>query len=147
MANRFAQETALDREPDFQILRRDQFRPICGDRCRGAGRFCRQKHLRVRVLGVVKDLGRGAGLHDLTILHHADAVGKLTHDPKVMGDEQQPHAFGLFFKLRQKLQNLRLNGHIQRRRRLIRNQDVRLVRQRHGDHDPLSLTAPDSWCG
>ena len=56
--------------------------------------------------------------------------------PKIVGDEQQPHPL-FAFQLCQKVQDLRLNGHVQRRCRFIRDQNVRLVGQRHRDHHPL----------
>ncbi len=43
-------------------------------------------------------------------------------------------------KLLQELQNLRLNGDIERRRRLVRDQEVGLIGKRHGDHHALALT-------
>ena len=38
-------------------------------------------------------------------------------------------------------QDLRLGGDVQRRGRLVGDQDVRLQRQGHGDHDTLALSA------
>jgi hypothetical protein len=39
---------------------------------------------------------------------------------------------------RQQLQDLRLHRDVQRRRRLVGQQQPRLARQRDGDHDPLA---------
>ena len=55
-----------------------------------------------------------------------------------MGDEQQPHTFAVF-ELCQQFKNLSLNGHIERGRRLVRDQNVRFVGQSHRDHHPLAL--------
>jgi hypothetical protein len=38
-------------------------------------------------------------------------------------------------------ENLRLNGHVERRRRLVGDQKLRLVGERHRDHHALALAA------
>jgi hypothetical protein len=50
----------------------------------------------------------------LPLGHHADPVGDLAHDAKVVGDEQHRHAEAAL-QLRQKLQDLRLHGDVERR--------------------------------
>ncbi len=57
-----------------------------------------------------------------------------------MGDEEHRHALR-GFKLGKQLQDLRLHGDIERRGRLVGNQQLRLVGKRHGDHDALALSA------
>ena len=57
-----------------------------------------------------------------------------------MRDEQHRHA-GFALELLHQRQNLRLYRDIKRGCRLIRNQQVRLVRQRHRDDDTLALSA------
>ena len=44
-------------------------------------------------------------------------------------------------ELPQELQDLRLDGDVERRRRLVRDQEVGLVGERHRDHHPLALAA------
>ena len=44
-------------------------------------------------------------------------------------------------ELEQQIEDLRLHGHVERGGRLIGDQQVRLVGERHGDHHPLALTA------
>ena len=57
-----------------------------------------------------------------------------------MGNEQHRHAeFRL--QLCKKPQNLCLNRHIERRRRLVGDEQVGLVCQSHGNHDALALAA------
>ena len=91
-------------------------------------------------------LGRGEHaldltlLDDLALLHHADLVGELAHDAEIMGDEQHRHAEPRLRVLEQ-LQDLRLHRHVERGGRLVGDQQVRLVRQRHGDHHALALAA------
>ena len=47
----------------------------------------------------------------------------------------------LVFQLHQQIHNLRLNRHVQRRRRLVGNQQLRVAAERHGDHRALAHTA------
>ncbi len=83
------EQALLDREPDAQVVGAGDGLGVVADRVRHAGAFGRQQHLRVGMLRVGEDLGRGAGFDDLAVLHHADAVGDAAHDPEVVGDEQQ----------------------------------------------------------
>ena len=56
--------------------------------------------------------------------------------PRFMRDQQDRHThFPL--QLFQQLQDLGLNRHVQRRGRLIGNEQVGLARQGHGNHHPL----------
>lgn len=50
-----------------------------------------------------------------------------------MGDQQHRHASGLLQTVEQ-FQNLAAQTHIQRGGGFIRQQQLRLARQRHGDH-------------
>ncbi len=89
---------------------------------------------------VAINLGSAAGLDDFARVHHDDAVRHLGHDAQVVGDEKETHA-GLFLKLLQQREDLRLHGHVERGRGFVSDQDVGLQRQRHRDHQPLPLTA------
>ncbi len=79
-------------------------------------------------------------LDDVAAGHHAHAVGKTPHDAEVMGDEQHRHA-GLLLQFLEQAEDLRLHGHVERRGRLVGDEQVRLVGERHGDHDALALAA------
>src|SRR5450830_644987 len=57
-----------------------------------------------------------------------------------MGDEQHRHAEPLLRVLEQ-FQDLRLHRHVERRGRLVGNQQVGLIRQGHRDHHALALAA------
>ena len=59
---------------------------------------------------------------------------------EVVGDEQQRHAEARL-QILQQLQDLRLDRHVERRRRLVGDQDVGLVGERHRDHHALALAA------
>ena len=87
-----------------------------------------------------ENIGGAAGLDDLALGHDADPVGDLADNAEVMRDEQKRHA-ALGFQAGEQLQYLRLHGHIERRRRLVGDQQLRLVGERHGDHDALALAA------
>ena len=89
---------------------------------------------------VLIDLPGVAGLDHLAGVHHHDAVGDLGHDAQIMGDYQNTHA-GFALQFLQQRQNLGLNGHVQRGRGFIRDQQIGLQRQRHRDHQPLPLPA------
>ena len=45
------------------------------------------------------------------------------------------------FSSARRLQDLRLHGHVEGGRRLVGDEEVGLVRERHGDHDALALAA------
>ena len=94
----------------------------------------------VRVLRVVKDFLGRAGLDDLAAVHDVDAVAETGDDAQVVSDEDHRRAEFLLFLLDQ-LQNLRLHGDVERRGRLVSNQDIRLGDQRHGDHHALAHAA------
>jgi hypothetical protein len=59
---------------------------------------------------------------------------------EVVGDQQQRHAEPIL-QLAHQLQDLRLDRHVERGGRLVGDQDVGLVGDRHRDHDALALPA------
>ena len=140
MADRSFQKPLLDREPDLEVIGAHDLFGVIVHRVGFAPLLGRQQFAGIGMLRVGKDrLGR-AGLDDFAILHHADLVSDAANDAQVVGDEQQPHVLGAL-KFGQKVQDLRLDGDIERRCGFVRDQDVRLVGQRHGDHHPLPLPA------
>ena len=74
------------------------------------------------------------------MLHHHDAVRDLGHNAKIMGDE---HHAGVVpgLKFGDQPQDLRLRRHVERCRRLVRNQEARVEDQGHRDHRALPLAA------
>ena len=135
-----AQHAALDREPDPQLIGRDDDRRRCIGHRRRTARLGRQQLLGVVVLRGGEDcLGR-ALFDDLAIGHDADAVGHLAHDAEIVGDEQHRHAQPRLQRLEQR-QDLRLHCDVERGGRLVGDQQVRLVGERHGDHHALALAA------
>ena len=90
--------------------------------------------------GVVIDLVRGADLDDVACIHDGHPVGDVGHDTEVVGDENDGQVvFDLH--LLEQLQDLRLDGHVQRGGGLIADQDLRVAGHRNGDDDALAHTA------
>ena len=73
------------------------------------------------------------------ILHH-HPLGGFCHHAHIMGDQHQTHAV-VALDRHQKIQNLRLNGHIQCRGRLVGNQQFGLGGQSHRNHHALAHAA------
>ena len=89
---------------------------------------------------MVQHLLRRAVLHQHAALQDGYAVGDLGHHAEVVGHEQQRHAPAALQVPHQR-QDLGLGGDVQRRRRLVGDQHVRLQRQGGGDGDALPLPA------
>src|SRR4051794_7312810 len=79
-------------------------------------------------------------LDDLALLHHADGIGELAHDAEVVRDEQHRHAEPRL-QLLEQFENLRLHRDVERGGRLVGDQQVGLVGERHRDHHALALAA------
>ena len=105
----------------------------------------RQETAGVVVAGFVEHALGAALLDDLALGHDADPVGHLAHHAEVVGDQQERHVETLL-EFVQKLEDLRLYGDVQCRRRFVRDQKIRFVGKRHRDHDALPLT-PGEFVG
>ncbi len=70
------------------------------------------------------------------VAHHDNAVGDLGDDAHVVSDEDHCHVHFVLQEADER-QDLRLHRHIERRRRLIGNQQVGAARQCHRDHHAL----------
>ena len=95
---------------------------------------------RVRVQRLVEELEHVGVLHHAPGVHHADHVGVLRHHAQVVGDEHDAHV-PRALELAQELQDLRLDGHVERGGRLVRQQHLRPARKRHRDHHALAHAA------
>ena len=73
---------------------------------------------------------------DAAAVHDGDVVGEFGNDSEIMGDQNHRHP-GLGLKLPKKLQYLRLDGDVERRRRLVGDQQRRSAGKRQRDHRPL----------
>ena len=95
---------------------------------------------RVGMLRPVNDVGDVADLHDLPRVHHRHAVCGFSNDPHIVRNEEHGHlSFPREFS--DEFHNLRLNRHVKRRRRLVRNQEFRVARECERNHDSLALAA------
>ena len=79
-------------------------------------------------------------LHFAAGIHHQHAFGDLRHHPQIVGDENDGGAHPLL-ELAHQIEDLRLNGHIERGGRLVGDQELRVAGERHGDHHPLPHAA------
>ena len=73
-------------------------------------------------------------------VHHSDAVRHLRDYGKIVGDEQHRQREFLA-QLAEQVEHLRLDGDVERGRRLVGNQQRRPVHHRHGNHHALALSA------
>ena len=79
-------------------------------------------------------------LDHLAGVHHDDALRRLRHHAHRVGDQHDRHAEALFHVLQQ-LEDLRLDGDIERGGRLVGDQELGIAGQRHRDHDALAHAA------
>jgi hypothetical protein len=103
-------------------------------------RHGRQQGARVGVARLREDLFRRTGLDLVAAVHHEHAVGHFGHHAHVVRDEEHAHLH-LGLQLADELEDLRLDGHVERGRRLVGDQQRRLARQRHRDHHALAHAA------
>ena len=79
-------------------------------------------------------------LDDPPGIHDQHPVGDLTHHGEVVGDQEHRHAeAGL--QAEEQIEDLRLDGDVERGRRLVRHEQVGIAADRHGDHHPLAHAA------
>ena len=79
-------------------------------------------------------------LDDLAQVHHGDAVADVAHDRQVVGDEQVRQA-ELALQVLEQVDDLRLDRHVERRHRLVADDQLRVQAERPGDADALALAA------
>ena len=83
--------------------------------------------------------GRGV-LDDLAGVHHRDPVAHAGDDAEVVGDQQHGDAEALL-QVGEEVEDLRLDRDVERRRRLVGDEQLGFARQRHGDEHPLAHAA------
>ena len=91
---------------------------------------------RVRVARIVQHLRRLALLDEPAGVEHADAVAHLRDHAEVVADEEHR---GLQLRLQpcDEVEHLRLDRRVEARRRLVEDQQRRILGERHRDHDAL----------
>ena len=91
-------------------------------------------------IGLCVELLGGRELHHLAEVHDRDPVGDVAHDAEVVGDEHvaQPE---LVLQLVEQVDHLRLDRDVERRDRLVEQDQLRVDRERARDPDALALAA------
>ena len=82
----------------------------------------------------------GGELDDDAEVHHGDAVGDVPDDAQVVRDEDVREA-EVPLQVVEQVDDLRLNRDVERRDRLVGDDQLRVQRERAGDADPLALSA------
>ncbi len=89
---------------------------------------------------MAEDRSRNSGLHQPPVLHHQDAVRQVGDHAHVVGD-QDDGCIDSVLQITHQLEDLGLHRDVQRRRRLVGEQQLRIARQRLRDHGALPLAA------
>ena len=92
------------------------------------------------MLRLREERARVGELDDLAEIHHRDAVADVLDHREVVGDEQVGEAEFLL-QVHQQVDHLRLHRDVERRHRLVADDQLRLQRQRAGDAEALALAA------
>lgn len=103
----------------------------------------RQECLGVGVTRRAEDLVGRALLEDRAEIHHHHPVGQASHRSEVVGDQQVAQA-ALALDPRQQVEHGAADRHVERRGRLVQDEDRRLDRERAGDGDALTLTTAEA---
>ena len=104
------------------------------------GRDGAEQLLGVGVLGVGEDCGDRAGFDDLAVAHDGNAAGYLADDGEVVAGEEHGQ-LALALEGFEQVENLGLNGDVERSGRLVGEQQIWLVDEGHGDQNALALAA------
>ena len=79
-------------------------------------------------------------LDDLAGIHHRDLVADFGDDAEIVGDQDDRGAAGRL-QFAHQVEDLRLQGDVERGGRLVRDQELGIAGQRHRDHDALAHAA------
>ncbi len=96
-----------------------------------------EQRLGVRVLGRVEQVERRRLLDELPGVHDDDVVGRLGDDAHVVGDDDHRHV-ELIAELVEEVEDAGLHGHVERGRRLVGDQQLRVAGERDRDHHALT---------
>ena len=113
--------------------RRRHAEPRIADRRVGRG-----ERAGVGVGGFPEHGAGGSFLHDGTRVHDREAVADLDEHREVVGDEEHREDEAVLQVLQQP-EHLRLHHHVERGRRLVGDDDLRVAGERHRDHHALLL--------
>ena len=101
---------------------------------------CRKEASRIGVAGPGQDLLRRALLDDDARVHHGDALRDGGDRADVVADHDDRQAEARH-EVPQKIEHLRLDRDVERRRRLVGDEELGLARERHRDQDALAHPA------
>ena len=90
--------------------------------------------------GEREDAPPPARLHDHPAVHHVHALAHAGDDAEVVRDHDE-RGVALGDERAQQVEDLRLDRHVERGRRLVGDQELRLARERHRDHRALPHAA------
>ena len=99
-----------------------------------------QERLRVVVLRIRVDLLRRADLDELALVHHGDPVAHRADDGEVVRDEEVREA-EVPLEVLEQVEDLRLDRDVERRDRLVADDQLRAQGERARDADSLALAA------
>ena len=99
-----------------------------------------QQAARVGMQRAVEQVEHRRFLHLAPGIHHDDALAGFRHHAEVVGDHQDGGAEALL-EFQHQLEDLRLDGDVERGGGLVGDQQLRIAGQRHGDHHPLAHAA------
>ena len=102
----------------------------------------RQQRACVRVLWRREQPGRLAHLHDPSPIHHRQPVADVLDKPQVVRDEEVRQLQSLL-QIHQQVDDLCLDGDVQRRDRLVGDDERRVERQCAGEADALTLSSAE----
>src|SRR5579864_4608165 len=100
----------------------------------------RQKRLRIRMRRALVDLVPRADLDHLAEIHHGDAIGDMPDDGEIVRNEDVREPEVALQRLEQ-IHDLRANRNVERRHRLVEDDQLRIQRERARDPDALPLAA------
>ena len=112
----------------------------CGLHARVGHRHGRQQDLGVRMARRGEQRVAVGDFDDVAEVHHGDAVADVAHHRQVVRDEQVGDA-ELGLQVHQQVDHLRLHRDVERRHRLVADDQLRVQRQRAGDAEALALAA------
>ncbi|MPN28210.1 hypothetical protein SDC9_175651 [bioreactor metagenome] len=101
---------------------------------------CRKQRARIGMHRAHMQFSCLRELNDFAEIHDPDALRNMLHNRQIVRNKEigQPH---ILLQLFQHIDDLRLNGHVQRGYRFVANDELRLHRERAGNTDALPLSA------
>ena len=99
-----------------------------------------EQHARVGVLRRAEHLARRRHFDDAAEIHHADAVRHVAHHRQIVADEQVGQAEAVL-QVAHQVEDLRLHRDVERRGRLVADDELGIAGKRARDRDALALAA------